>query len=377
MGAKLPGPAAGWLLGGWLSAAPAQLPKAEAGEPNVSVTWLVVAGVEEVSVVPPNMLKPTVVAGAIKFEGTWPKAGPPGTLVVAATVAGVGFPNWSMDPGVAKLISVLGAEVAGPPNRKGCDMLVAVAVVMVRLVVGLVEAGVLRPKLKTGLMVASVKELSVVAVIAAVVKMTLGRPVNPARVAVEAAGSSEAEAGCNDGWKAKGEVFTGAEAVMTLPKMGLNMVVVEDVEEGPELTDMVTVVETTAALGAELSPKMGLKTGVVVGAAAPAVIASWLEGGVSGVPKRMLGFGKEGGLLGVWPSSVNVGGVVPLGATGTVRADVLSTGTGLVSAEVAGRELNSSDSAGTGSWAADESGWDTTAAPVESASMGAAALLCI
>lgn len=52
-----------------------------------------VAGAEEVSVVLPNMLKPTVVAATVEFEGTWPKAGPPGTLVVAVTVAGGGFPN--------------------------------------------------------------------------------------------------------------------------------------------------------------------------------------------------------------------------------------------------------------------------------------------
>lgn len=68
---------------------------------------------------PPNMLKPTVVVGAVEFEGAWPKAGPPGTLVVAVTVAGGGFPNWNTGPGVAKLVSVLGAELAGPPNRKG------------------------------------------------------------------------------------------------------------------------------------------------------------------------------------------------------------------------------------------------------------------
>ena len=331
----------------------------------------------------PNMLKPTVVVGAVEFEGAWPKAGPPGTLVVAVTVAGGGFPNWKTGPGVAKPVSVLGAELAGPPNRKGCDVLVDVAAVTVRLAVGPVEAGGLSPKLKTGLMVASVEELCVVAVVAAVVKMTLGRPVNPARVVVEAAGRSAAEAGCDVGLKAKGEAFAGDEAAVTLPKIGLNMVVVEDVEEAPELADTVTVVETTAVQGAVLSlfgkaPKMGLKTGVVVGTAvvvvgtaAAVVVAGWLAGGVFGIPKRMLGFGKEGGLLGVWPSSVNAGGARLLGActpkaAGAVGAGVLDTGTGLVSAEVAGRELDSSDTAGAGGCAADEGGWDATAAPVES-----------
>lgn len=329
---------------------------------------------EEVSVVPGNRLKPTVVVGAAEFVGPWPKAGPPGTLVVAVTVAEGGFPNWNTGPGVAKVVSVLGAELAAPPNRKGCDTAVDVAVVTAGLATGPVEAGGLSPKLKTGLMVASVEELCVVAVVAAVVKMTLGRPVNPARVAVEAAGSSAAEAGCDRGLKAKGEALAGDEAaVVTLPKMGLNMVVVEDVEEGPELADMVTAGETTAVQAAALSlfgkaPKMGLKTGavvgaavVVVGAAAVAVVAAWLAGAVFAIPKRMLGLGKVGGLLGVGPSSGKAGGARLLGvcapmAGGAAGAAWLSTGTGLVSAEVAGGALDSSDTAGTGGCAANEGG---------------------
>lgn len=357
------------------------------------------AGAEEVSVVLPNMLKPTVVAATVEFEGTWPKAGPPGTLVVAVTVAGGGFPNWNTGPGVAKLVSVLEAELARPPNRKGCVVLVEVAAVTVTLVAGPVEAGGFSPKLKTGLTVASVEELWVVAVVAAVVKMTLGRPVNPARVAVEAVGGSEA--GCAAGLKAKGDTFTGDEAAVMLPKIGLNMEDVEDVEAGPELADMVVVVEVTAGQAAVLSllgtaPKMGLKTGVVVGMAvgkvgtavavvgtavdaAVAVVdtavamvtAGWLAGGVFSIPNRMLGFGKEGGLLGVWPSSVNTGGARLLGgctarAGRVLGAGVLNTGTGLVSAEMAGRELDSNDTAGAGGCAADGGGWDAAAAPVES-----------
>lgn len=342
---------------------------------------------EEVSVVPPNKLKPTVVVGAAEFEGVWPKAGPPGTLVVAVTVAEGGFPNWNTGPGVAKVVSVLGAELAGPPNRKGCDVAVDVAAVTAGpagLAMGPVEAGGLSPKLKTGLMVASVEELCVAAVVAAVVKMTLGRPVNPARVAVEAAGSSAAEAGCDGGLKAKGEALAGDEAaVVTLPKMGLNTVVVEDVEEGPELADTVTAGEMTAVQAAALSlfgkaPKMGLKTGAVVGAAVVAVgaavvavVAGWLAGGVFATPKRMLGLGKVGGLLGVGPSSGKAGGARLLGvcaprAEGAAGAARLSTGTGLVSAEVAGRALDSSDTAGAGGCAADEGSWEATAAPVES-----------
>lgn len=360
------------------------------------------AGAEEVSVVLPNMLKPTVVAATVEFEGTWPKAGPPGTLVVAVTVAGGGFPNWNTGPGVAKLVSVLEAELARPPNRKGCVVLVEVVAVTVTLVAGPVEAGGFSPKLKTGLTVASVEELWVVAVVAAVVKMTLGRPVNPARVAVEAVGGSEA--GCAAGLKAKGDTFTGDEAAVMLPKIGLNMEDVEDVEAGPELADTVVVVEVTAVQAAVLSllgtaPKMGLKTGVVVGmavgkvgtavavvgtavdavGAAVAVVdtavamvtAGWLAGGVFSIPNRMLGFGKEGGLLGVWPSSVNTGGARLLGgctarAGGVLGAGVLNTGTGLVSAEMAGRELDSNDTAGAGGCAADGGGWDAAAAPVES-----------
>lgn len=357
------------------------------------------AGAEEVSVVLPNMLKPTVVAATVEFEGTWPKAGPPGTLVVAVTVAGGGFPNWNTGPGVAKLVSVLEAELARPPNRKGCVVLVEVAAVTVTLVAGPVEAGGFSPKLKTGLMVASVEELWVVAVVAAVVKMTLGRPVNPARVAVEAVGGSEA--GCAAGLKAKGDTFAGDEAAVMLPKIGLNMEDVEDVEAGPELADTVVVVEVTAVQAAVLSllgtaPKMGLKMGVVVGMAvgkvgtavavvgtavdaAVAVVdtavamvtAGWLAGGVFSIPNRMLGFGKEGGLLGVWPSSVNTGGARLLGgctarAGGVLGAGVLNTGTGLVSAEMAGRELDSNDTAGAGGCAADGGGWDAAAAPVES-----------
>lgn len=349
-----------------------------------------VAGVEVVSVVAPNILKPTVVVEAVEFEGAWPKAGPPGTLVVAVTVAAGGFPNWNTGPGVAKLFSVVVAELVWPPKRKGCDMLVDVAAVTVRLVVGPVEAGGLSPKLKTGLVVASVEELCVAEVVAAVVKMTLGIPVIPARVVVEASGRSVPEAGCDIGLKAKGETFAGDEAVVTLPKMGLNMVVVEDAEEGPELADTVTVAETTAADGVVLSlfgraPKMGLKRGVVLGTAAvvvgtavavvgtavTAVVAGWLAGGGFDVPKRMLGFGKEGGLLGVSVSSVNADGARLLGACspkagGAAGAAVLSTGTGLVSAEVAGRVADSCDTAGAGGCAADGGGWDTAAAPVES-----------
>lgn len=295
------------------------------------------------------------------------------------TVAGGGFPNWNTGPEVAKLVSVLGAELAGPPNRKGSAVLVELAAVTAMLVVGPVEAGGFSPKLKTGLMVASVEELWVVAVVAAVVKMTLGSPVNPARVAAEAAGSSEAA--CAAALKAKGETFAGDEAAVMLPKMGLNMEDVEDVETGPELADTVAVVEVTVVQAAVSSlfgtaPKMGLKTEVVVGtavggvgtavaavvaevgAAVAAVTAGWLFGGLFSIPNRMLGFGKEGGLLGVWPSSVNTGGARLLGgctarAGGAPGAGVLNTGTGLVSAEMAGRELDSNATVGAGGCAAD------------------------
>lgn len=334
-----------------------------------------VAGVDDDSVVLPNMLKPTVVVGAIEFEAAWPNVGPPGTLVVAVTVAGASFPNWNTGPGAAKLESVLVAELARPPNRNGCDVLVDVAVVTVRLAGGPVEAGGLSPKLKTGLMVASVEELRVVAVVAAVVKMTLGRPVNPAVVVVEAAGKSAAEAVCDSGLNVKGEAFAGDKAAVTLPKIGLNMVAVEDVEEGPELADTVTAEEMTAVQGAVLSffgkaPKMGLKTGAVVGTAVAVVVAGWLAGGVLSIPNRMFGFGKERGLTGVWPSSVNAGATLLGGcapeAGGAESTGVLNTGTGLVSAEVTGRELNSSDTAVAGGCDADEEGWDPITAPVES-----------
>lgn len=126
----------------------------------------------------------------------------------------------------------------------------------------------------------------------------------------------------------------------------MNMVVVEGAEEGAELTDAVTTAEMTVVPGAVLSlfgkaPKMGLKTGVVVGTAAAAVTAGWLAGGALGAPKRMFGFSTEGGLLGVGPSSVVAGGATLLAgcvpeAGEMERAAVLSTGTGLVSAEVAG-----------------------------------------
>lgn len=345
-----------------------------------------VAGAADDSVVLPNMLKPTVVVGATEFEGAWPNVGPPGTLVVAATVAGASFPNWNTGPGAAKLESVLVAELARPPNRNGCDVLVDVAVVTVRLAVGPVEAGGLSPKLKTGLMVASVEELRAVAVVAAVVKMMLGRPVNPAVVVVEAAGKSAAEAVCDNGLNVKGEAFAGDKAAVTLPKIGLNMVAVEDAEERPELADTVTAGEMTVVQGAVLSlfgkaPKMGLKTGVVVGTAVAVVVAGWLAGGVLSIPNRTFGFGKEGGLTGVWPSSVNAGATLLGGcapeAGGAESAGVLNTGTGLVSAEVTGRELNSSDTAVAGGCDADEEGWDPITAPLESAGTGAAWLLCI
>lgn len=359
-----------------------------------------------VSVVLPNMLKPMVVAATVEFEGTWPKAGPPGTLVVAVTAAGGGFPNWNTGPEGVKLVSVLGAELERPPNRKGCVVLVEVAAVTVTLAAGPVEAGGFGPKLKTGLMVASVEELWVVAVVAAVVKITLGRPLIPARAAVEAVVGSEA--GCAAGLKAKGETFAGDEAAVTLPKMGLNMEDVEDIEAGPELTGMVAVVEVTAVQTAAFSlfgtaPKMGLKMGVVVGMAvggvgtavdavgvAVAVVgtvvatvtAGWLAGGVFSIPNRMLGFWKEGGLLGVWPSSVSTGGARLLGgcttrAVGALGEGVLNTGTGLVSAEMAGRELDSNDTAGAGGCAADGGGWDAATVPAKSGVVDTAWLLCI
>lgn len=245
-----------------------------------------------------------------------------------------------------------------------------------------------------------------VAVVAAVVKMTLGRPVIPARVAVEAVVGSEA--GCVAVLKAKGETFPGDEAAVMLPKMGLNMEDVEDVEAGSELTGMVAVVEVTAVQIAVFSlfstaPKMGLKMGAVVdmavggmgtavdavgvavavvGTVAAAVTAGWLAGGVFSIPNRMLGFGKEGGLLGVWSSSVNTGGARLLGgcttrAGGAVGEGVLNTGTGLASAEMAGRELDSNDTAGIGGCAADRGGWDAARVPVESGVVDTAWLLCI
>lgn len=346
----------------------------------------------------PNMLKPMVV----EFEGTWPKGGPPGTLVVAVAVAGGGFPNWNTSPEVAKLVSVLGAELERPPNRKGCVVLVEVAAVTVTLEAGRAEAGGFGPKLKTGLMVASVEELWVVAAVAAVVKMTLGRPVIPARADVEAVVGSEV--GCAAGLKVKGETLAGDEAAVMLPKMGLNTEDVEDAEAGPELTGTVAVVEVTAVQTAAFSlfgtaPKMGLKMGVVVGVAVggmgtavdavgvaeavvriavavvgtavAAVTAGWLAGGVFSIPNRMLGFGKEGGLLGVWPSSVNTGDARLLGACttsagGALGAGVLNRDTGLVSAEMAGRELDSNDTTGAGGCAPDGGGWDAAAVPLES-----------
>lgn len=56
---------------------------------------------------------------------------------------------------------------------------------------------------------------------------------------------------------------------------------------------------------------------------------------------------------------------------------MLNTGTGLVSAEMAGRELDSNDTAGAGGCAADGGGWDAVAAPVESGAVDEAWLLCI
>lgn len=189
------------------------------------------------------------------------------------------------------------------------------------------------------------------------------------------------------GLKVKGETFAGDEAAVILPKMGLNTEDVEDVEARPELADTVAVVEVTAVQAAVFSlfgtaPKIGLKMGVVVGPAVHAVgaavavvgvavaasTAGWLAGGVFSIPNRTLGFGKEGGLLGVWPSSVNTGEARLLGgctasAGGALGAGVLNTGTGLMSAEMAGRELDSND---TGGCAADGGGWDAATASLES-----------
>lgn len=88
----------------------------------------------------------------------------------------------------------------------------------------------------------------------------------------------------------------------------------EVVERDVALEDTMTVVEVPAAEGAMFSlfdrlPKIGLNTGaVVVGVEDVAVAAAgWLAGGVLSIPKRMLGLGVEGGLLGVGPSSSEVG----------------------------------------------------------------------
>lgn len=106
-------------------------------------------------------------------------------------------------------------------------------------------------------------------------------------------------------------VAKGAAGAARFPKTGLNVVLAAAdgaVEAGAGPADTAPAVELPLAELVPLSlfggaPKIGLNRGAADAAAGP----GWLAGGALSAPKRTLGFGGEGGLLGVWPSSQDAG----------------------------------------------------------------------
>lgn len=144
--------------------------------------------------------------------------------------------------------------------------------------------------------------------------------------------------------KGDDDVVVGRTAVAGVdsdPKMGLNMLLgaTGGAKEGTDCavaeTTVVPLVEKPKfSLFAGL-PNTGLKTGTVLGAEDDGVVAAGglSAGGLVRIPKRMLGFGADEGLAGVWPSSeaavsklpaLLVGREVPEGGaaveTGALRA---------------------------------------------------------
>lgn len=114
--------------------------------------------------------------------------------------------------------------------------------------------------------------------------------------------------------KGEDDVVGGRTAVAGVdsdPKMGLNMPLgtTGGAKEGTDCavaeTTVVPLVEKPKfSLFAGL-PNTGLKTGTVLGAEDDGVVAAGglSAGGLVRIPKRMLGFGADEGLAGVWPGS--------------------------------------------------------------------------
>lgn len=146
--------------------------------------------------------------------------------------------------------------------------------------------------------------------------------------------------------KGEDDVVVGRIAVAGVdsdPKMGLNVLLgaTGSAKEGADCA----VAETTMVLLAEKPkfslfaglPNTGLKIGTVLGAEEDGAVAAeegLSTGGLVRIPKRMLGFGADEGLDGVWPSSEEAVTKVPgllVGREGPEEGEAVDRGTGTLS----------------------------------------------
>lgn len=260
-------------------------------------------------------------------------------------------------------------EAAAPlgetPKRKGWDDAVVTAV----MVLGAeVEGGTPRLKLNTGALVEAVVTFMVVEGDIAVVMTDSEGAGNPDDVLEAVVGRTGAGWGLFLNAKKDAVVADGAAVASgsTLPKMGLKVLLLGvtegGAEEGTVPEDVVTAKEVLPVEKPGVSvfvtlPKIGLNTGAVLETedAAAAVVVGWLAGGLVRIPKRMLGFGAEEGLDGVWPSSEEVATKLLMLLAGWTAVEegvakeggTLSVTEGLASGELTGAgETKSRETAG-------------------------------
>lgn len=266
----------------------------------------------------PKILKPTAALAVLLgtdsavLAAVWLKAELAKALVGPTVVAG--FPNWKRDA-VVPVEGVVPLEEA--PNRKGWDDTVVTAVVVLGTEV---EAGMPRLKLNTGVLVETDVTFMAVEGDIAVVTIDSDSTGNPDDVLEVVVDRSAAGWGLFLNAKKDAVVAGGATVASggTLPKMGLNVLLLVVTEGGAEDDtvpgDVATAKEVLPAEKPGLSifvmlPKIGLNTDAVLeteDTVDVVVAVSWLAGGLVSIPKRMLGFGAEEGLDGVWPKSDEV-----------------------------------------------------------------------
>lgn len=146
--------------------------------------------------------------------------------------------------------------------------------------------------------------------------------------------------------KGEDDVVVGRIAVAGVdsgPKMGLN-VLLGATGGAKEGTDCAVAETTMVLLGEKLKfslfaglPNTGLKIGTVPGAEEDGVVAAegLSTGGLVRIPKRMLGFGADEGLDGVWPDSEEAVTKLPVLLVGREvpeEGEAMDRGTGTLSA---------------------------------------------